>query len=171
MTSCTPSTPVTPSTNNVVIGPQPKFQFKANGTLYICDALFDSRIGWYGNWYQQLKEGGGQVPAVYTYNGQNELSGGLETGPLNSSTYLNLQIPSATITVGSFTSNNMSIVDCGFAAYPTTGNWKSNSHTIIFSRISNGTADGTFSATLTSTVGNTTVNITEGSFSNIPVLN
>ena len=171
LSSCTPSTPVTPSTNNVVIGPQPKFQFKANGTLYICDALFDSRIGWYGNYYQQLQEGGGEVPAIHTYNGQNELSGGLETGPLNSSTYLNLQIPSATITVGSFTSNNMSIVDCSFEAFPTTGYWKSNSHTIVITRVSNSTADGTFTATLTSTVGSTTVNITEGTFSNIPVFN
>jgi hypothetical protein len=170
LSSCSTENPTNPNpTSTNCIGPQPKFQFKANGVMFVCDALFDSRMGWYGNYYQQIREGGGQIPGIYALNGQYELSGGIETAPLNSLTNINLQIVSPSITIGSFSASNV-IVGCTFAEFPTTGSWKSNGHTVVLSRVSNGTADGTFFASLTSTVGNTTVTITEGQFYNIPVL-
>ena len=173
--SCTPSTPVTPSTNNVVIGPQPKFQFKANGTLYICDALFDSRIGWYGNYYQQLQQdGGGVCPGFYPYDnvGDSYLGGGCSTD-MNGDAFVCLGITTSSITNGTFSTTNLSAADCHFAAFPITSPayWIATQQTIVITRVSNGTADGTFSANLTSSVGNSSVNITEGTFSNIPVIN
>ena len=171
------STPSTPSTTNSCIGPQPKFQFKANGTLYVCDAVFDNRLGWVGNHTPYRNEG--QVPNLHyasnsSYSGGTTitthyyvLQGGVSTS--SSETYINLNIQTNTLPLVSVPYNETNIFsDCVFNLGG--GGYTTSTHSITFTRISNGTADGSFSGTVkSSSTPSNTVNITDGVFSNIPV--
>ena len=154
-TSCTPTTPVTPSTNNVVIGPQPKFQFKANGTLYILDAVFDNRIGWTGYPYlDNVDEPGFSLSAV---------PGG--------QTSIDVSFPSPNnINVGTY--NNPNLIGVQTPDFINITSSTNGTFNLIITRVSNGTADGTFFGTVWPASNPTNiVNITEGTFSNIPVIN
>ena len=170
--SCSQQAPAQISGTNC-IGPQPKFQFKANGVLYVCDALYDSRVGWYGNLFGQLQEGGGNLPRII--NGDTIiLSGALKTTSSNSTyTYIGLFIPNATLlsTGAIYTSTNV-YTDCNFSfSYGNGYMYNKSNHTVTFTRVSNGTADGTFSGAVWPTSApSQVVTITDGVFSNLPVL-
>ena len=175
--SCTPSTPVTPSTNNVVIGPQPKFQCKVNGTLYICDAMFDSRRGWITNGgnggYNENVYIGGELPGVYLVVDPNQyqLVGGISNSQIETWVVLPF-VTSSAITTGTYNSNNLNAIDMGSYPFDALGTiYDYSTNTITFTRVSNGTADGTFSGTVWPSSNPTNiVNITEGVFSNVLVI-
>ncbi len=161
--SCSQQAPAQTSNSNC-IGPQPKFQFKANGNLYICDAIFDSRLGWVGNVIPY-----NVVPHIQPdgQNGSYGLTGWVKNASGN--TFINFYFPSTnTVTVGTY---NSSSSDCQFSF--DSHSYNSGSQVINFTRVSNGTADGTFSGTVQSVMATPTqvVTITEGVFSNIPVFN
>ncbi len=164
--SCSQQAPAQTSTSNC-IGPQPKFQFKANGILYVCDALFDSRVGWYGDWL--ATDGtryivGAEIPSV-----GNDLSGGKSVSPTNAVT-INLPLPNGVPTLAPIVVQNSGFLDCHIPGI--SGIFGNGNYTINFSRISSdGYADGTFSATIWQTSApSQTVSITDGVFSNLPVL-
>jgi hypothetical protein len=167
--SCNKESDAQPNSNSSnCIGPQPKFQFKANGKLYVCDAVFDKRIGWSGN-FNDLNEGG--VPCLRGST-RFELSGGLYSPTSGESTYINLFLSNTNPTVGTYNENNIGS-DCNFDFDNYI--YTSSTHTITFTRVSNETADGTFSGVVkTVSFGgqpnpNMTVTITDGVFSNIPI--
>jgi len=167
--SCKKDATAQNSTNNC-LGLQPKFQYKANGTLYVCDALFDNRIGWYGNFTNQLHgEGGGELPAVYINSNEFEISGGVSIST-TSSTYINLYIQSLSspTTNTPYTSTNIHS-DCSIPMSSTIND--RSTHTITFTRVSGGTADGTFFGTVwPNSAPSQIITITDGMFYNIPVL-
>jgi hypothetical protein len=157
--SCTPENPTT-SNNTTSIGPQPKFQFKANGIIQYNDAQFDKRIGYvlypvieiknnelYFSSRQIDNDEPVEVTARFPYN-----SNVLVTTTLTNPTYLSIRTPNPYFNSSSI---NLSLENFVFS----------------ISRFSNGTADGTFSGTLTTTDNNSSITIAEGTFSNIPVLN
>jgi hypothetical protein len=151
--SCEPTTPEPPTPNNVVIGPQPKFQYKANGALINQDAVYDPRVGYI------------TYPAIIKYNG----SGSYEFRSFN-------------VTVGSLPNRLIFFIQANTitqTTYTTTGSdsyngglgYFSGNQTITITRVSNGYADGTFSGTISRTNPASTVTITEGKFSNLPIIN
>jgi hypothetical protein len=151
------------------MGPQPKFQFRANGKLYICDPVFDKRIGWVqANNFDWIE---GYTPSLSSDEDNTLLSGGFSTVS-GADNYINLALSiTSTPTVGTYNENNIES-DCRFEDFDNTGYYRST-HTIKFTRVSNGTADGTFSGTVRTTDTNPvkTVTITDGVFSNIPIFN
>ena len=154
------------------MGPQPKFQFRANGKLYVGDPVFDKRIGWTKvNNYEGTNSGDGYTPELSIGSDVTLLSGGYTSASF-ADNYVNLALSTtSTPTVGTYTENNI-ISDCRFEDFDNTGYTRST-HTIKFTRVSNGTADGTFSGTVR-TVNTTpvkSVTISEGVFSNIPIFN
>ena len=167
--SCKKEATAQNSTNNC-LGLQPKLQFKANGSLYVCDALFDNRVGWYGNYTDQLHgEGGGELPAVYVNSSESSITGGRSIST-TSSTYINLYIQSLSspTTNTPYTSTNIHS-DCSIPMSSTIND--RSTHTITFTRVSGGTADGTFSGTVWPTSApSQIVSITDGVFLNLPIL-
>jgi hypothetical protein len=153
--SCEPTTPEPPTPNNVVIGPQPKFQYKANGALIIADAVYDPRVG-YVNYPAITKS--------YRYASIYEFSsfGGEEIVPLTTRLYFGISANVLTQTTYACTNSDSSIGGI---------NYDGENMTITFTRVSNGYADGTFSGTISRTSPASTVTITEGKFSNVPILN
>jgi len=169
--SCNKESDAQPNSNSSnCMGPQPKFQYKANGKLYICDPVFDKRIGWTqaNNTFFT-----GYTPSLSSSAvGSTELSGGLTTSS-GKEVFINLFLSiNSTPSVGTYNENNISS-DCRFEEFDNYS-YSSSTHTITFTRVSNGTADGTFSGTVktSSFAGqpnpNKTVTITEGVFTNIP---
>ncbi|MFN5334916.1 MAG: hypothetical protein ACK5BV_06995 [Bacteroidota bacterium] len=143
-------------TNNNCIGPQPKFQFKANGVIKNCDAIFNPLIGWDKcpviqyfpsdtSWTIKGFIGWGQ-----DFDGEGIY---LEAGgaPMVK-TYENARVVTARI-------NNIfdSVDDAN------------GSFRIVITSITNNRATGTFSGQLRTSNGSISVQITEGVFSNIPV--
>lgn len=146
------------------LGAQPTFKFKVNGTLYDCSALFDSRVGWYGNTSSSsvtnLIEG--ELPHISKESTAYTFSGG------NVSAHLNfISFSTAAPAVGTISVTNGSS-DCSIPSFTLC---TKATYTITFTRVSNGTADGTFSGTTwnPATPGNVAT-ITEGTFSNIMVI-
>jgi hypothetical protein len=152
--SCEPTTPEPPTPNNVVIGPQPKFQYKANGALIIADAVYDARVGYIS------------YPAMIKYNGSNSYefgsSNGETTGSLTNSLIFGIPANVITQTTYSITGSDSKIG--GLSYY-------SANVTMTITRVSNGYADGTFNGTLSRTNPGSTVTLTEGKFSNVPIIN
>jgi hypothetical protein len=155
--SCNKDSDAQPNSNRSnCIGPQPKFQFKANGVLKNCDAVFNPLIGWdkcpiiqyipsdtswgitgFIGWGQDFEGEGicleaGGTPMVKTYE--------------------NARVQTARI-------NN--IFDSADDA--------NGSFRIVIESITNNRATGTFSGQLRTSNGSINVQITEGVFSNIPV--
>jgi|GEM_PF-2949993 len=153
------------SNNSNCIGEKPLFQFKANGILHNCDALFDSRVGWYGNTesssVRNLIEG--ELPSIAKDLGATgySFSGG------NQQAYLNFLNFSTSPSVGTSTVTN-GAADCKIPSFTL---FTKATYTIAFTRIAGGTADGTFTATLINPASpQTTVSVTEGSFKNLMII-
>jgi len=153
-----------PAQTSSCIGAQPKFQFKANGNLYVCDAVFDSRLGWVGNFQSRYNV----APNLEGITGIYSLSGAVR----NSSGLTSLIFMFSSTNPPSFGTYNGSSSDCCFS-FDSVNTYNRGSQIINFTRISNGTADGTFSGTVQKGMPTPTqtINITEGVFSNIPVFN
>jgi hypothetical protein len=166
--SCNKPADAQPQSQTFCMGPQPKFQFKANGKLYVCDPVFDKRIGWVMTNGSEFE---GYTPGLFIGNDGSELGGGLITTS-GEETYINLFLSTTSIpSPGTYNENNIgsdSNFDFDNCSY--TG----STHTITFTRVSNGTADGTFSGTVKTgsfscQTTPKTVTITEGVFSNVPI--
>lgn len=159
---CTPDNPVNPvPTSTNCIGAQPKFQYKVNGSLRVLDAVFDSRIGWRTDALNgsSILSGYTPLPSLYKIVGI-----GTEISASGQNTALFLKLTSVISNTGTYTTNNATT-----EFHDNTININGYiSNTVNITRYSNGTVDGNFSATITN--GTTSVSITEGQFSNIPVL-
>ncbi len=137
--------------------------------MYVCDALFDNRVGWYGNFTNQLKKGGGEIPAVHVNSNGFVISGGVSISTTGVAS-INLFVQSSSNTSSGSTHTSTNVYLDSRIPISSTLNDRST-HTIIFTRVSNGTADGTFSGKVwNSSTPNQTVSITDGIFSNLPVL-
>lgn len=151
LSSCTPDTPE-PPTNNSVIGPQPTFQFKVNGVVKNCDAIFNSLIGWdkcpiiqyYGLNSWELTGISGRSSNLDGEGIQLEMSGSPAVNTFSSTDEV-LRVGNTFYTIGSCT--------------------------VTLTSISNNRATGTFSGQLRTSNGSVTALITEGVFSNVPVGN
>jgi hypothetical protein len=169
--SCNKPADAQPQSQTNCMGPQPKFQFKANGKLYVCDPVFDKRIGWtMVNNYEGTGATDGYTPDLHIGSDYSILGGGY-LSPSFVETYINLKLSTtSTPTVGTYNENNIES-DCSFSEIDNNGFYNRSTHTITFTRVSNGTVDGTFSGTVrtTNTTPVKTVTITEGVFSNIPI--
>ena len=166
--SCNKDSDAQPNpTSSNCIGPQPKFQFKANGKLYVCDAVFDKRLGWVANRAPFVYNE--NIPFLDVYDSESILSGSVYSSSTNSSlTTINLAINTTNPSVGTFNETNV-YGECNFDFDDYT--YTVHSHTITFTRVSDGTADGKFSGvTKVASNPNQSVSITDGVFSNIPIV-
>ena len=163
--SCNKESDAQPQSQTFCMGPQPKFQFKANGKLYVCDPAFDKRIGWVmAN--SSIREY--YSPDLFSSSQGTELGGGLVTSS-GKRVFINLFLSNtSTPSVGTYNENSIQS-DSRFEEFDN-NSYNSSTHTITFTRVSNGTADGTFSGTVRTTNTNPikTVTITDGVFSNVP---
>ena len=158
--SCTKSTNSSNSTSTKP--PQPKLQCYENGVLYNYDAAWDSTLGWINYPAFQLdSENVSNQPIV-----RNVLNGN------NSNNFIWLGLPNLLTTVGSYygydnngSSNALLDAQLGSVNASGIGN---NSDTINVTSLSNGKASGTFVATIQLN-NNTTLHITNGTFSNLPI--
>jgi hypothetical protein len=140
---------------------QPKLQFKVNGALKNCDAIFSDLVGWdkcpileIAPYPQQVGSRNWRISAAYgresaAFGGDADgisIDGNTSTPP----------------TVGTVQSTR-----CGGkfdgVSYP------QGNITIIFTSISGNRASGTFSGTLRHEFNGMTVSIADGAFSNIPM--
>ena len=148
--SCSKSSDAQNPTN--CIGSQPKMQFKWNGTIYNSDAVFDIRIGWATYPYIKfISSGAGNI--LSSSNGQSNV-------------FLQLYFPSSqNLAAGSYpvTNGNCACIING-TSY-TTGTF-----TIVINIVANGYAEGTFSGSVSTSNGSSTLTITEGVFSNVPIV-
>ena len=151
MSSCTPDNPVTPTTNNVNIGPQPKMQFKENGVLQIQDAVFESGLGW------------GVLPAFRQDGTITYLISDVSLHDSVGNRRLNINLTNNNlVNIGTYQSYSayynpigcLPINNCGYGG----------SASVTITSISNNTASGTFSGTFS------IYNITDGVFENIPII-
>lgn len=171
--SCSQQAPAQTSTTNC-IGAQPKFQFKANGTLYVCDAVFDNRFGWKGNYFPDEQ---GELPNLRfnssSTNPHYELCGGMSTSTTNKSG-INLFLQTTSLPSENIVYNYNNVTsDCGFSF--SNSAYTMSSFIVTFNNINrnnSGVASGIFSGTVwpTSTPSQI-VTITDGLFSNIPIFN
>lgn len=171
--SCNKESDAQPQSQTFCMGPQPKFQFKANGKLYICDPVFDKRIGWTkANNYEGTDATDGYTPDLHIGRDGSVIGGGYTSASF-ADTYINLALKiTSTPTTGIPYNENDIESDCRFEDFDNNNSFYNRStHTITFTRVSNGTADGTFSGTVRTTNTNPikTVTITDGAFSNIPI--
>ena len=163
------SKPVTAqNTTTNCVGPQPKFQFKVNNSLYVCDAIFDNRMGWIANHPISTPSSFGleMLPSVYAGN------------PSTKKLYATFYKSNTDYAFLSFTFNHSSTLTTGIinttngnceVYFPNNiGKLTKCNYTINFTRVSNGTADGTFSGTVWDPLTpSNTVAISAGEFSNI----
>ena len=138
-------------TNSKCLGLQPKFQFRINGSIKVCDALYNELIGWDRCPLIQYYDDG-QTPwkmrGVYSrgsFSNQGISISGAKTAP----------------TVGAILSSSVS------------GNIDNQEYvagniTVNISSISKNRMSGTFSGNIRTTPNGNNVPITEGVFSNIP---
>ena len=149
------------STSSTTQPPQPKLQCYENGVLCIYDAVWDNRIGWID--YPNLNN---------SYTNQTDKSHPYDLFAYHptfsndtSVKHINFYFPNNNpLTVGSV---NITLNDCWFQH----NSFPKGSGVITITRLSNGTADGTFSGSFNSYSGSpATLNITQGQFSNIPVI-
>lgn len=161
--SCEPTTPEPPTPNNVVIGPQPKFQYKANGALINQDAVYDPRVGYIiSPAIIQDQDGKYSIISVYGY-----AEGYGDGGKILN--YLSLNFPNTT----TITQRSYLLPGQGYSDSKIGGirSYFSANVTITITRVSDGYADGTISGTISKTNPASTVTLTEGKFSNVPIIN
>ncbi len=154
--SCKKDATAQNSTNNC-IGPQPKFQFKANGVLNNCDAVYNNRIGWInGPSFCLNNKPGSSHYELVSSDGYGFSNGG------NSIIFIlpNNQQPATGL---------FSITDTD--SYINGVNYAQCNQTIIITAIENNgtTIKGTFSGTFTN--GTNNITITDGEFSEVPIIN
>jgi hypothetical protein len=154
--SCETTTPEPPTSNNVLIGPQPKFEYKANGVLINLDAVYDARIGYLA--FPSIFRTGSN--SYYFSSGGNEYAYGV-----SQPNALNFFILTNVITQTTYSCTGSDSKFGGLSHY-------SGNQTVTITRVNNGYADGTFSGTIIRTNAPvSTVTITEGKFSNLPIIN
>jgi hypothetical protein len=129
--SCETTTPEPPTSNNVLIGPQPKFEYKANGVLINSDAIYDARIG-YIDFPHIIRSGS---------NGFSFSSAGGEYLTVSLPNFLNFSILTNVITQTTYSCTGSDSKFGGLFYY-------SGNQTITITRVNNGYADGTFSGTI-----------------------
>jgi hypothetical protein len=189
LSSCTPDTPDTPvpPTNNSVIGPQPTFQFKGNGTLYVCNAVADSRLGWVGfprivkqvnknpingsitSNYDIIICNKKDIPTKYSQEGAF-----LANYPITQNTVAGTFVFGSNIS--NLTTGTFQIIDMGIDFINLGYHYEFNPNviTLTITNVNNGLASGNFSGVIPG--GSSQINngpqmtITEGIFSNVPIL-
>ena len=175
LTSCTPDTLVTTNTNNGAICSQPKLQFKGNGTLFVCDAIPDSRFGWAG--YPFLIN-------TSATNGRLTFINYKKSAYSSSPIWLvNFPVTQNKVS-GDFTFNtigntpnigNYSTIEIGMSFNNDTYRYENvpNSIVLNITSIANGLVSGTFNGVIPAVNNGVSngpqMNITEGVFSNIPL--
>lgn len=133
---------------------QPKFQFKINGSLKVCDAIYNELVGW------------DRCPFVQYYgDGQTNwrMRGLYGRGSFtNQGIYIHGGISAPTI--GTIQSSRVS-------GYIDNQEYLAGNITIIITAQNNNRISGTFSGNIRTTSNGNNVPITNGEFSNIPVGN
>lgn len=137
------------------IGEQPKMQFKWNGNLSNCDAIFDSKFGWKTS---PTINGKNNNFTLMSWEGYGYLSTSLAS--------LNLYFPNnQQPIVGSYTITN-GFCDC----FINNTAYSRGTYTIVITSIANGYANGIFNGTISTSSGSSTITLSEGIFSNIPIV-
>lgn len=135
-------------TNNYCLGPQPKLQFKLNGVVQNCDAVFSPLVGWDKC---PLLEGAGTTWSLFGFSGRTlSGDGGFElklSGSPSIKTYLD---------------SRPRVRD--YNTFYEVGNY-----TVTITSISNNRASGTFSGQVRNLSGSATAQITEGVFTDVPI--
>jgi hypothetical protein len=186
LSSCTPDTPV-PPTYNTAICPQPTLQFKGNGTLYVCNAVADSRLGWVGFpriiKYTDIHPFNGTITTGYGIIFCNKKDIELkysESGAFLANYPITQNTVSATWGIGqnisNLTTGTFQIKDVAMNFINLGYHYEFNPNVITFTitNVNNGLASGNFSGVIPG--GSSQINngpqmtITEGIFSNIPIL-
>jgi hypothetical protein len=166
--SCNKDSDAQPNSNSSnCIGPQPKAQLIANGKPYNGDYKFDHRLGWV------YKEGG-----TYVYLNNNTMIFKFASASPYSSMKLTFQNISNPV-IGTTYTYLVQQGTCYFNELSNSGYTEDGgSINLIFTRISNGTADGKLSGAISykrlntgTSPANITFAITDGIFSNIPINN
>ena len=156
------------STPQSITKPQPKMQYYANDVLIICDASGDVTSGWINYPYINSKGFGAQRIGIH----------GVDKEDANSINFnLGLCANCTTVDIGKYPLSIMGgkDVDCKIKGFIYNSGYSTGSdYTINITLIQNELASGTFSGILNpSTSGVQTIgpilNITKGSFSNIPI--
>ena len=152
--SCSKSSEAQTQTSNC-IGTQPKMQFKWNNNLSNCDAVFDAKLGWKTS------------PTINGKNNNFTLMSWEGYGYLSTSVAsLNLYFPNGQQpVVGSYTVTN-GFCDC----FINNTQYSKGTYTIVITSVANGYANGTFYGSVSTTSGSSTVTLTEGVFTNIPIV-
>ena len=149
---------------------QPKLQFYANGVLYNMDAVWDSRIGWinYPQFYKDYYAGSGGSGYYYSLQGSTYNN---NTALVHPNNYINLGITNnSSIAVGTFNLSSPANIDCSFGTSPNLGvNYSSGNYSITITAVSGNEVTGTFSGTINTYPVTTPLNITQGTFSNLPI--
>ena len=169
------------------IGPQPKLQFKANGTLYVCNAVSDSRLGWVGfpRFYKNIGPSGSNINS-FNLNfcntkrlekSEDDIGSWVVNFPSTQNTvnaWISFGNNLTSLSVGSYSNNDMGIDFINLNYH-----YEVNSRSLIFiiNSINNGMASGSFSGSLpagnglpNSTNDGPLMTITEGVFSDLPIL-
>ena len=179
MSSCTPDNPTTTNNQTTTICPQPSLQFKGNGILYVCNAVADSRLGWVG--FPRLVN---QDNPSNNYSGYNleftnhkiysEEGTWSANYPITQNTvdaYIDFGPTVANLTVGNYSNTDMGM---GFPNLNYTYETNPNSLNLNITSLTNGLASGTFSGSIPGGTGplnnGPQMIITDGIFSNIPVI-
>lgn len=150
--SCTKEADSQSSTSSC-LSLKPTFQFKINGLVKNCDAVYNELIGW------------DKCPIIQQYGNKNWILIG-RSGRNSSLNAEGIYLTGSTTTpvVGTSSNTNPFAVIDNIAYY--FGNY-----TIIITKIENNRASGTFSGTLKVTSTSPSLQITEGTFSNLPIGN
>ena len=175
--SCKKDATAQNSTSNC-IGPQPTLQFKGNGVLYTCNAVADSRLGWVG--YPRIigqKNGDSTYGIEFCNKKQWEENGtwmfDFPITPNLAEGGIDWKINGSVLTQGIYSNKGMAL---GLNYQNSNYHYETNPNcfTVNINSISNRMATGTFSGSLPS--GNGSINngpammITDGVFSNLPIL-
>jgi hypothetical protein len=180
---CTPENPSNPNNQTTTICPQPKLQFKANGVLYECNAVADSRLGWVGYprfFKNNLNSPTGNVNAYdlmfcnYKKINKSDDYAGIWVAnfPISQNKIIGwLQFYTPNLTTGTY-SNSDNSFDFENLNYDYEAN--ENAISLIITSSNNGLVSGTFNGVLPAGTGlpdnDPQITITDGIFSNIPVL-
>jgi hypothetical protein len=162
------------------VGVQAKLQFKGNGVLYECNAVFDSRVGWVGYPYinKKIEQQGSQPTYKLAFKNYKNYAWSDDISwivnyPATQNTVDGSIYIGSTISVGTYTNTNQVIF---FEKLVYKYEDIPKCLVVNITSINNGLASGTFSGTLPSGYNGTPnqaahpqMNITEGVFSNVPI--
>jgi len=162
--SCTKST--SNSSSSTTQPPQPKLQCYENGVLCNYDAVWDSSLGWIN--YPRFNN---LLDSMNGYQLQTDLPGFMSAYDTSTKGIQFILPYDKPLSLGSVNIIGFNIWKWGS---PTVGfdMWNKGNGVITITRLSKGSADGTFSCVLLSGSPSQypNLNITQGQFSNIPVL-